>query len=168
MINLRTTEAIYELLACLMEYPTSDLPDQARECAAALKTKRSHAARHMAHFRDSVTQTGPGDLEELYSATFDLTPVCYPYIGYQLFGDTYKRGEFLALLNARYRDIGIVIQGELPDHLGMVLRYLAQIPDADLVNEGVIPTLERMIEQLKDNPYRELVQAILAVLQEYD
>jgi nitrate reductase delta subunit len=168
MIATQTTQAIYELLACLMEYPTPSLPDQTRECAVALKAQRERAARHMAHFRIFVEQTGLCALEELYTATFDLTPVCYPYIGYQLFGDTYKRGEFLALLNARYRDIGIVIQGELPDHLGMVLRYLAQIPDADLVNEGVIPTLERMIEQLKDNPYRELVQAILAVLQEYD
>jgi nitrate reductase delta subunit len=166
MIAVQTIETVYELLACLIEYPTLDLPDQVRECAAALKTQRSRAARHMVHFRDFVTQTGLGDLEESYSATFDLTPVCYPYIGYLLFGDTYKRGEFLARLNARYRDNGIVVRGELPDHLGMVLRYLARIPDADLVKEGVVPSLERMIEQLEDNPYCELVRAILAVLQE--
>jgi nitrate reductase delta subunit len=166
MINLLTTEAVCELLACLMEYPTPDLTDQVRECTAALETQRSRAARHIARFRDFVEQTELCALEELYTATFDLTPVCYPYIGYQLFGDTYKRGEFLALLNARYRDNRIVVQGELPDHLGMVLRYLARMPDDDLVSEGVIPTLERMIDQLKDNPYRELVQAILVVLQE--
>ena len=166
MITPLTTNSVYDLLACLMEYPTSDLTDQARECAASLKAQRSHAAQPMADFRTFVERAGLGTLEELYSATFDLTPVCYPYIGYQLFGDTYKRGEFLANLNARYRESGFAVQGELPDHLGMVLRYLAHMPDADLVSEGVVPALERMIDQLKDNPYRELVQAILAVLKE--
>jgi nitrate reductase delta subunit len=166
MIAVQTVETIYELLAGLIEYPSPDLPDQVRECAAVLTTQCSRAARPLAHFRDFVEQTGLCALEELYTATFDLTPVCYPYVGHQLFGDTYKRGEFLALLNARYRDSGMVVQSELPDHLGMVLRYLARTPDAELSSEGVIPSLERMIEQLKDNPYRELVQAILAVLQE--
>jgi nitrate reductase delta subunit len=166
MIALQTIETVYDLLACLIEYPTPDLSNQVQECAVALTTRRAQAARHLAHFRIFVEQTGLSDLEELYTATFDLTPVCYPYIGYQLFGDTYKRGEFLALLNARYRDSEVMVQGELPDHLGMVLRYLAQVPDDDLISEGVIPTLERMIDQLKDNPYRDLVWAILAVLQE--
>lgn len=165
-MTTRTTETVYGLLACLMEYPTPDLPDQVRECAAALKTQCSRAARHMAHYRLFVEQTELSKLEELYTATFDLKPVCYPYIGFQLFGDTYKRGEFLALLNMRYKENGFGAQGELPDHVSMILRYLAHTPDADLITEGVVPSLERMIEQLKDNSYRELLRAILVVLQE--
>lgn len=58
------------------------------------------------------------------------------------------------------------MQGELSDHLGMILRYLARTWDADLVREGVLPALERMIEQLNDNPYRDLLRAMQAVLQE--
>ncbi len=166
MMTTQTTETVYELFACLAEYPTPDLPDQVRECAAVLKTRRSRAAGPMARFRLFVEQIGLCRLEELYTATFDLKPVCYPYIGYQLFGDTYKRGEFLALLNAHYRETGFVAQNELPDHLGMILRYLAHTSDVDLINEGVVPTLERMIDQLKDNPYRDLMRAILVVLRE--
>ncbi len=48
----------------------------------------------------------------------------------------------------------------------MILRYLAHTSDLDLISEGVMPTLERMIDQLKDNPYRDLMRAILVVLQE--
>ncbi len=166
MITTPTTTAVYERLAVLLDYPTPDLPAQVRECAAALRAQHSRATRPLAHFRDFVEQSEPGGLEELYTATFDLKPVCYPYIGYQLFGDTYKRGEFLARLNARYRESGFVVQGELPDHLAVVLEYLARTWDADLVTEGVIPSLERMVEQLAGNPYRDLVRAILATVQE--
>lgn len=170
MVTTQTsaTVKVYELLAHLVDYPSAHLPTQVRECAAALKMQRSRAARHMTQFRLFVEQTELSELEELYAATFDLKPVCYPYIGYQLFGDTYKRGEFLARLNARYRESGFVVHGELPDHLGMILRYLARTWDADLVTEGMLPSLECMIEQLEGNPYRDLLRAILAVLREQE
>lgn len=166
MITAPTTTTVYELLARLIDYPTPALPEQARECAAALKAQRSTAAPHMISFHRFVEQAAPGRLEELYAATFDLKPVCYPYIGYQLFGDTYKRGEFLAQLNARYHEVGCMAQHELPDHLSMILRYLTLTWDADLVKEGVVPSLVRMIEQLEENPYCDLLRAILTVLQE--
>lgn len=167
MPTAQTVDTVHELLARTVEYPTPDLPAQARACEAALSGQHGRAARHIARFRAFVEQAEPGALEELYTATFDLRPTCYPYIGYQLFGETYKRGEFLALLNARYRQAGLAVTGgELPDHLGMILRYLARTPDADLVAEGVLPALERMIEQLQDNPYREPLRAILAVLRD--
>ncbi len=166
MVTTQTTIAVFELLAHLIDYPMPDVFVHVHQCAAALKMQRSHAARHMAQFRLFVEQAEISKLEELYASTFDLKPVCYPYIGYQLFGDTYKRGEFLAQLNARYRESGFLVQAELPDHLGVILRYLAGTWDIDLVTEGMIPSLERMIEQLEGNPYRDLLRAILAVLRE--
>jgi nitrate reductase delta subunit len=168
MVITQKTATNLELLAYLIEYPTSDFSVQVRECAASLRARRSRAARPIGYFRLFVEQTNLTELEELYAATFDLKPVCYPYIGYQLFGDTYKRGEFLAQLNAHYRERGFVAQGELPDQLGVILRYLARAWDADLVTEGVIPSLERMIEQLEGNPYQNLLRAILAVLRELE
>jgi nitrate reductase delta subunit len=161
-----SNEVICELLAAIMGYPSPDLPGQVRDCAEALKARHSRAAGAMDRLRRTVEQTPLAELEELYTATFDLRPVCYPYVGFQLFGDTYKRGEFLALLNARCREAGFVVVGDLPDHLGVILRYLAHTPDADLVHEAVLPTLDRMIEQLKDNPYLDLMRAIQAFLRE--
>ena len=166
MARAQTVDTVLELLAPLVEYPTADLVDQARACAVAVRPHHARAARHIACFAEFAGRTAPGTLEELYTATFDLRPACYPYIGYQLFGETYKRGEFLAHLHARYRDADFALARELPDHLGAILRYLARTADADLVCEAAVPALEKMTDQLKDNPYRDPVLAILAILQD--
>jgi len=166
MAETQTRERIYELLAGLVEYPTPDLPDQVAACVAALRRTHPRAARPLARFEQFAAGAALSALEELYTSTFDLTPVCYPYVGYQLFGDTYKRGAFLAQLNARYREHAFTAAaGELPDHLGVILRYLARTGDMELVTEGLIPTLKRMIDQLKGNPYRDVMRAILTALQ---
>lgn len=163
MATTHTIERVYELLAQTIEYPTPVLRDQAQECAAALEAHHPHAARAMKPFV-AFTETAPlAAQEELYTATFDMRPVCFPYLGFQLFGESYKRGEFLVALSARCREAGFDAGSELPDHLGAVLRYLAHTSDEDLVTEGLVPALQRMIDQLEGNPYRAAMQAILAV-----
>ena len=156
---------MYDLLAGVVGYPTPRLAGQVEACAAQMAALGSRGARAMARFHSFVARTPVPALEELYTATFDLKPVCYPYVGYQLFGDTYKRGAFLAHLNARYREAGYTVSGELPDHLGVILGYLARTPDGDLVAEGLVPTLRRMVEQLDGNPYRDALRAVLHVVQ---
>jgi len=164
MTAIQTGELVLDLLAAALAYPTADLPAQASACADALQGVHWRAARRMARFARFVAQTPLAALEEHYAATFDLRPVCYPYVGFHLFGETYKRGEFLARLNERYRASDFEAAGELPDHLGVVLRYLARTGDPALLSEGAIPAVLRMIAPLRDNPYRDLLQAILAVL----
>lgn len=163
MATTHTIDRVYELLAQTVEYPTPALPDQARDCVAALRIHHPRATRAMKQFAAYTEATLLAAQEELYTATFELKPTCFPYIGFQLFGETYKRGEFLAALSARYRESGCSAGPELPDHLGAVLRYLARTPDEDLVAEGLVPALRRMVDQLEGNPYRDAMRAILAV-----
>jgi nitrate reductase molybdenum cofactor assembly chaperone NarJ/NarW len=164
MATVHMIDTLYELLARTVEYPTVDLCQQTRECVTGLRAQRPRATRAMKHFASFVSATPPAELEELFTATFDLRPVCFPYLGYQLFGETYKRGEFLAALSARYRACGFSAGAELPDHLGAVLRYLAVAHDEELVAEGVIPAVRKMIDQLEGNPYRDPMRAILAAV----
>jgi nitrate reductase molybdenum cofactor assembly chaperone NarJ/NarW len=112
--------------------------------------------------------------EELYTRTLDLNPQVAPYIGYQIWGDSYRRGPFLARMNRALRDAGVDAGGELPDHIALILRYLAVTPApfAALV-EALIPALDRMVSTLQeaepDNPYVDLflaVQTFCAGLQE--
>ncbi len=109
------------------------------------------------------------DWEELCTRTLDLSPAVAPYIGFQMWGEGYQRGAFMALMNHALQMEGIETDGELPDHLIPVLRYLevASDPPADLL-EALKPAVKRMRAVLHkadpDNPYNHLLQAVLQSL----
>jgi nitrate reductase delta subunit len=162
---------LYERLADLLDYPTAELPQQARACVGPAAEVNPEAARLLGHFCDWVEQAPLPRLEETYTSTFDLQAVCYPYVGYHLFGESYKRGIFMAQLNEGYRERGFSAGNELPDHVAVVLRFLASAADGDfsqaLLREGLIPALDKMREAFGDpngNPYAELIHALSLVL----
>jgi nitrate reductase delta subunit len=119
-----------------------------------------------AAFLQALQPLSQGELEELHTRTLDLNPEFAPYLGYQIWGDSYKRGSLMSRLNKVMQENQIDLGGELPDHLMPVLRYLGQakdpVPDLIQIFE---PALEKMIQKLKkqdpDNPYRHLLQAVL-------
>jgi nitrate reductase delta subunit len=90
---------LYRSFADLLEYPTPDLAGKVQACCLQLTDSEPPAAELMQGFLCSVEQTPLARLEEIFSATFDLQAVCYPYVGYHLFGDSYKRAQFMARLN---------------------------------------------------------------------
>jgi nitrate reductase delta subunit len=70
-------------------------------------------------------------------------------VGYQLFGENYKRSAFLLGLKKAYRDEGFEASAsEIPDRLSIVLRFVAQSKGGEeideLLNRGVLPALARM------------------------
>jgi nitrate reductase delta subunit len=174
-----TTGHLYRLFADLLEYPSPALARQAQQAAAG--ATMAQAATLLHGFQSFVEQASPAHLEELYTGTFDLQAVCYPYVGYHLFGDSYKRGMFMAQLNAGYREKGFSTGKELPDHVAVILRFLASVPEAErngttapddefgqaLLGEGLIPALNKMaraFDDQSDNPYAGVLRALLLVL----
>jgi nitrate reductase delta subunit len=170
---------LYRLFADLLEYPSPALTSQAQ--AAAAGAGMGQAAALLTEFYSFVEQASPARLEELYTGTFDLQAVCYPYVGYHLFGDNYKRGMFMAQLNAGYRERGFSAGKELPDHVAVILRFLAPVPEAErsgasvsenefsqgLLHEGLIPAVDTMVKAFgnqSDNPYAGVIRALLLVL----
>src|SRR3972149_6407406 len=113
----------YNLFADLLEYPTPALPRQARACAEWLLVMHPEEAARLEQFQRSVDESTTERMEEVYTRTFDMQPVCYPYVGYHLFGESYKRGAFMAQLNEGYRTYGYSSGNELPDHVGIILRF---------------------------------------------
>lgn len=117
-------------------------------------------------FLHALQPLSQGELEELYTRTLDLNPECAPYLGYQMWGDSYKRGSLMSRLNQVMQENQIDLGGELPDHLVPVLRYLDQAtePVPELL-EIFKPAVEKIIQKLKkqdpDNPYCHLLQAVL-------
>ncbi|MCC6608769.1 MAG: hypothetical protein IT515_03705 [Burkholderiales bacterium] len=142
-------ERILGLFADLLDYPAPGLARKAAECEALVGTAAPVAAAFLHGFRSFAEETPVGKLEEIYSGFFDLNPICHPYVGYQLFGENYKRSSFLLGLKARYlAEAFQASANEIPDRLSTVLRFVAQsragASTDELVREGLIPALERM------------------------
>lgn len=158
-------------LAELLDYPGLDLAGRCAEVAGPLEAARPEAGRALEDFRRAIESLPLYRLEEIYAATFDLNPACCLYVGFHLFGESYKRGAFMARLNAEYRVRGFEPGNELPDHLGVVLRFLAEFADEDtrswLLEDAVLPTLQKIVRAFDDtdNVYAMLVRAVALALE---
>ncbi|HLC23085.1 MAG TPA: hypothetical protein VJL08_01390, partial [Dehalococcoidia bacterium] len=99
-------DRLYLSFAATLDYPGPALAEDAMACRGLLAQFSSEAAGRMEEFGVFLAQTHPGQVQEVYTNAFDLQPVCYPYVGYQLFGESYKRGMFLVKLQEEYRARG--------------------------------------------------------------
>jgi nitrate reductase delta subunit len=152
----------YENLADLIEYPDTDFDSKIAAIAADDLLRE---------FSSRIAALSLSEAQELYTRTFDLNPVCALEIGYHLFGENYKRGEFLANLRETEAPFDLSQENQLPDYLPVLLRLLIKIKDEDLrsslISECLIPALDKMLTSLKesDNPYRFLLEALRTTLQ---
>ena len=152
-------------LARLLEYPAwsnADIP------VGALLRPDNSADRNL-RVTDAFLALSQDEREELYTSTFDVTPACVPYVSIHLFGEeNFKRGEFMAALSARYASAGFDARGELPDHIAVLLRFIAQTDEAErreMIEFCLLGPLGKMIAALADaNPYRALLQTVREVL----
>ena len=145
---------ILALLADLLDYPRAALAEKGRECRDLVAPESESAADLLDAFLADLGCVSENKLEELYSDAFDLATMadtdvtCHPYIGHHLFGENYRRSRFMAGLAERYRVNGFEAGTELPDHIVVILRFLAHCPDAELaeeiVGEALLPGLARM------------------------
>lgn len=157
---------VYETLASLFEYPED-------RWFARVESARGTAndPDSFAKFIRGIEALPLSDLQELYTRTFDLNPVCALEIGYHLFGENYKRGEFLANLRETEAPFELGQEHQLPDFLPVLLRLITKLEDEELrgslISECLIPAIEKMLVSLKDaeNPYRYLLEALRMTLQ---
>jgi len=157
---------IYDILASSLEYPGEDWNARLERCKQWLTIQEPDVAVQLIRFRRNAKPLPIERLQELYTQTFDLNPVCTLDIGYHLFGENYKRGELLAKLRETEAQYELGQANQLPDHLPVLLRLLTKLDDQELrlalIGEILIPALDKMLEALSqtDNPYRDLIEAI--------
>jgi len=158
------------LFATLLEYPRDRAGLlEALRAGEALAPRR--AREELARFRSFVEAVSPGRLEEVYAGTFDWDTALSLHVGYHLFGESYKRSAFLLGLKERYSAHGFPLEGELPDHLPIMLRFLALCQDEtlaqELIAEAILPALMRILRaEGAGHPYLSLLRALLIVLGE--
>ena len=155
--------AIFSVYAQALQYPYSG---QVEALQAQVKDSTSKPGmKAFTSFLQEIGALSLSEQEELFTHTLDLSPLTAPYVGYQIWGESYKRGEFMAQLSQEMSLYEINLEGELPDHLLPVLRYLAAAPAPlpELV-EVLDPAIAAMQKSLKkneaDNPYLLLLKAI--------
>ncbi|MEJ2287660.1 MAG: hypothetical protein P8Y02_03265 [Deinococcales bacterium] len=157
-----------DLLAEGFLYPEPARAARLRQPARGLPTA---CRAPWTRFLESAGRLDPAAWEELYTRTLDLNPVAAPYVGYQVYGEDYRRGSFMARMSAELERLQIPASSELADHLAPVLRYLAR---AETLPSDVLDTtrqaLASMVKQLegidRTNPYRHLVHAARAAVGE--
>jgi nitrate reductase delta subunit len=156
-----------ELLATAYQYPGPGRLAGLQARIAGLPKGPIKAA--LERFLDRLSTLRLSEWEELYTATLDLAPRLPAYVGHAIYGEDYRRGAFMAALNREYTALGVALDGELPDHLMPVLRYLATgaepLPE---LAEGLGQALQKMHQALAsreaDNPYLTLLEATAAAV----
>ena len=156
-------------VAMAMRYPRDGALERLTEEVSLIDDKATRRA--MKNFVDQIGTRSLAEWEELHTATVDLSPKFVPYVGHAVWGENYRRGAFMADLARAMADAGIELQGELPDHLDPILRYIDEVedPHPDLVE--VLPVaLMRMSKELrnsdKKNPYRHVLDAAQTVAEQ--
>lgn len=161
---------LYELFADILDYPGPRLAASTENCAGRLARKLPKAEELLRNFQKSHAGVSLSQLQEAYTSIFDMQPECTLNLGYQLLGDDWRRSVFLFKLKELYQAHNFDIGCELPDHLCVLLRFLATRPEdrevSELLDDGLIPVLSRLASslQLGETPYRWVLQALLSWL----
>jgi len=171
MLTLENQKQLCRDFAVLLSYPDTHVRQTAAACVTLLRGGKSTAAKPMNRFAAFLADQEPARLEELFTATFDLQPVCHPYVGYLLCGESQQRTLLLIRLQQLYQQHGFELGSELPDHLATLLRFIGTVSERDccheLIRDGLLPALVKLAEGLTaEQPYLELIEALQSFLTE--
>ena len=156
------TPRLLEALGELLRYPSGEFM---RHLEGALGLAEHECRDDLELFRSQISHLELGELQELYTRTFDLSPLCSLEVGWQLYGEDYARGSFLVYMRTQLHDHGMEEREELPDHLAHVLPAIARMPPdkSNELREGAaVPAIEKMLKAFegKENPYADLLRAV--------
>ena len=161
----------YSLIAKLFNYPQGDYSETLEnlnkiflEADISLLEKFKLPFQHFSLNREA-------DLQEYYIKTFDVNATCYLDIGYVLFGEDTKRGQFLLNMKAEQDKAVNDCGTEFADHLPNILTLLPKMNDAELREEIVvsilIPALNQMLKNFRTegNIYKTILEILKDILE---
>jgi len=152
-------------LGRLLCYPTDEYGVDLDATVVAVATYDAGAGEAMAVFATFVGETPVTGVQEAFTQTFDLNPVCALEVGWQLFGEEYERGGFLVETRDLLRQHGIDEGSELPDHLSSLLAVLPRLPEEHalrLARNALVPAVRKMAAAIaaSASPFGPVIQAI--------
>jgi len=165
-----TIAASYDALARMLDYPAEKQQLQTDYELVSTFLNGLQLDSAIASFADFAAASSLAVLQEEYVATFDFNPATAPYLGHHLFGDNQKKGGYMIMLKQEFERCGFTPTGtELPDHLSVVLGFLAHLARQEeyetrqpFIAASVLPGVERLsvaFADRKDSPWKAVVEA---------
>jgi nitrate reductase delta subunit len=166
---MRPAAEVHDALACLLSYPGEGHGARYPAAVAMVSAAVPEASAELRAFLAGIAPLGEGELEELYTRTFDNVAERSLEVGWQLFGENYARGVLLVRLRALLRQHGVPERIELPDHLAHVLPLLARADEAvaaSLAHGHARQACEKVLAALREleSPWSGVLAAVLALL----
>ncbi len=156
--------------ATLFTYPDADKRGDVLRACETLVGCDSFPADAVQEMRAYLMGNEPEELEEQFTRTFDINPLCTLEIGWHLYGEDYARGAFLVEMRQLMRELGVEETTELPDHLHSILRVLGRLHPLKaegLSSHYLQPALLKMIDGYEEptSPYHKALQGLLEALE---
>lgn len=165
---MRPSAAVHDAVASLFEYPQEGHAAAVCEQVAAVAAEVPAAGALLAPFARDAAAQDLAEREELFVRTFDVNVERALEVGWQVFGEQYARGAFLAKLRGMLAEYGVAETTELPDHLTQVLRLLGRVPEPDahfIIARAVRPAMRRIRADLGDgHAYSAVLDAAAEVV----
>ncbi|GAA3861438.1 hypothetical protein GCM10022243_29480 [Saccharothrix violaceirubra] len=161
------TETAWQVQSLLLGYPDAHLLGLRPVLRESVATLPAPLGTPLEVFLNHVDATSPTELAASYVATFDHRKRFSPYLTYFVHGDTRKRGMALLRFKNTYRAAGLVLdEGELPDHVSVVLEFAAISPTGRTLLEEHRAGLELLRLGLREasSPWAPVLDSVSATL----
>lgn len=143
--------AHYTVLADIFRYPDEHYKSNVKRAEELMEASYPEAYQKAKPFFDFVNTNDIHHIEVVFGKTFHIQAICYLDLGYVLFAEDYKRGEFLVKMKSEQEkannDCGI----ELADNLPNVLTLMPLFEDPDFrkefAEEVLFVALEMMVKE---------------------
>lgn len=154
-------------LSYILFYPGNDYKNHVQLCYDELK-ELEELRLVFEGFNNYVSQAAQSELEENFTYTFDMNPSHCLDIGWHLFGEDYKRGEFLVTMRGLMRKFNVTDTNELPDHIYHALQVVNRMEEDEresFLNEFLRPSLNKIEENMnEENKYFPVIKTLTGVL----
>ena len=162
---------IYKYIAHLFNYPVGDYRMVVEQLHVELQEYSESLVDDFLPVAGHFTSNSTAELQEYYIRTFDVNAICYLDIGYVLFGEESKRGQFLLNMKSEQIKANNDCGTEFPDHLPNFLTLLPKIEDKlfreELAVTMLLPALKHMLGNFRteENNYRNLLKILVELLE---
>lgn len=149
----------YAVVSELFKYPGISYVKKVSDARRLLLKERPGAGAQMDRFLSLLPIGNLNSIREIYARSFDVQSLTALDVGYVLFGDDYKRGEFLVNLGREHKSADVNCGLELADHLSNVLMLISRLKDKEFllefVSSIVFPAVKKMIDEFEPKKIKQ-------------